>query len=66
MEFDITIEPENYVTGNNLHNIKITQNNKTIAMASLSLDELEGLEVNLTDVLIKLTKYRRSKQREEL
>ncbi len=66
MEFDITIEPETYIIGKNLNNLKVTRDGQTIAMATLSLDEIEDLESNLTDVLIKLSRYRRNKQREEL
>ena len=66
MEFDINIEPETYIIGHNLNSLKVTRDGQVIAMATLSLDEIEDLEGNLTDVLIKLSRYRRSKQREEL
>ena len=64
MNVTATIEPSIQVT--NSHHLKILFNSKLLTQAHLTLDEIEDLEDNLTDIMMQLTRYRRALQREEL
>lgn len=65
MVFDVLITPQ-VSEGDNLNHIRVYNGDGLIAQATMTLDEIEDLEGNLTDVLLKLSRYRRAKQREEI
>lgn len=64
MVFEVLITPQ-ISDKDTLNHIRIFNEDGLIANAMMTLDEIEDLEGNLTDVLLKLSRYRRAKQREE-
>ena len=66
MNLTIDLKPENLVIGKNLHILKGYIDEELIGQAILSLDEIEDLEGQLTDVMMQLSKYRRALQREDI
>ena len=66
MNLRIELKPENLVIGKNLHCLVGYVDDELIGQAVLSLDEIEDLEGQLTDVMMQLSKYRRALQREDI
>ena len=64
LNLTIAIEPSALIT--DTHQITLFHDNEAISYANLTLDEIEDLEVTITNSLVQLSKYRREKQREEL
>lgn len=57
MTLIIDIKPSKYMP--NMHVINAFYDKEFLSRGLLSMDEIETLELNLTDILAKLYKYRR-------
>jgi hypothetical protein len=64
MNLTATIGPSKMVP--ETHHFMIMYDGNIITQAHLTLDELEDIEMSLTDIIIDISRYRRKLQREEL
>ena len=64
MNLTATIGPSKMVPGT--HHFMIMYDDTLITQAHLTLEELEDIEISLTDIIMDISQYRRKLQREEL
>ncbi len=64
MNLTATIDVSESVT--NCHLLKIMFDDNLVTQVHLTLDDIESLELSLTDMILDISRYRRKLQREEI